>query len=60
MITPFENLREGKGNANNVPVVKAVMDYLGLVGGGCRPPIHSLSAAERKASIDAVSTWGLK
>ena len=60
MITPFENLREGKGNANNVPVVKAVMDYLGLVGGECRPPIQSLSAAERKAAVDAVSTWGLK
>ena len=60
MITSFENLREGKGTANNVPVVKAVMDYLGLVGGECRPPIQSLSAAERKAAVDAVSTWGLK
>ncbi len=60
MITPFENLREGKGTANNVPVVKAVMDHLGLVGRECRPPIQSLSVAERKAAVDAVSTWGLK
>jgi 4-hydroxy-tetrahydrodipicolinate synthase len=60
MITPFENLREGKGTANNVPVVKAVMDHLGLVGGDCRPPIQLLSVAERKAAVDAVSTWGLK
>ncbi|RDE16290.1 MAG: dihydrodipicolinate synthase family protein [Candidatus Thorarchaeota archaeon] len=60
LITPFENLREGKATANNVPVVKAMMDYLGLVGGECRPPIQSLTAAERKAAVDAVSTWGLK
>jgi 4-hydroxy-tetrahydrodipicolinate synthase len=60
MITPFENLREGKGTANNVPVVKAAMDHLGLVGGECRPPIQSLGVVERKAAVDAVSTWGLK
>jgi hypothetical protein len=36
------------------------MDHLGLVGGDCRPPIQLLSVAERKAAVDAVSTWGLK
>ena len=59
LVAPFENLREGRGTANNVPVVKAVMDYLGLAGGECRPPIHSLNRTERKAAIDAVAEWGL-
>jgi len=58
MITPLEDLREGRGSANNVPVVKAVMDSLGLAGGNCRPPIHNLTEVERLAAIDAVSGWG--
>jgi 4-hydroxy-tetrahydrodipicolinate synthase len=59
MITPLEDLREGRGGANNVPVVKAVMDSLGLAGGNCRPPIHKLTEVERQAAIDAISGWGL-
>jgi len=35
MITPLEDLREGRGSANNVPVIKAVKDSLGLAGGNC-------------------------
>ncbi|MFW9794492.1 MAG: dihydrodipicolinate synthase family protein [Candidatus Thorarchaeota archaeon] len=57
MITPLEDLREGHGKANNVPVVKAAMDYLGLEGGLCRPPIHPLSDAERRATEEIVSKW---
>ena len=57
IITPLEDLREGRGSANNVPVVKAVMDSLGLAGGNCRPPIHKLTKAERQAAVDAVSGW---
>ncbi|MHA2264395.1 MAG: dihydrodipicolinate synthase family protein [Candidatus Thorarchaeota archaeon] len=59
MITPLEYLREGRDKANNVPVVKAVMDHLGLVGGHCRPPIHLLSDVERESAIDSISGWGL-
>ncbi len=60
LVTSLENLREGRGTANNVPVVKAVMDHLGLAGGECRPPIHSLNRTERKAAIDAVAEWALR
>jgi 4-hydroxy-tetrahydrodipicolinate synthase len=57
LITPLEDLREGHGKANNVPVVKAAMDYLKLKGGFCRPPIHPLSDSERKATEEIVSKW---
>ncbi|MHA1948418.1 MAG: dihydrodipicolinate synthase family protein [Candidatus Thorarchaeota archaeon] len=57
MITPFEDLREGRGVANNVPIVKAAMDHVGLKGGLCRPPIHPLSDEERQSTIDIVSKW---
>jgi 4-hydroxy-tetrahydrodipicolinate synthase len=59
MITPLEELREGRGKANNVPVVKAAMDNLGLRGGLCRPPIHKLSDEERDAAIAAIAGWDI-
>ncbi len=59
MITPLEELREGRGKANNVPVVKAAMDHLGLKGGICRPPIHKLSDEEQNATIAAVAGWDI-
>jgi dihydrodipicolinate synthase/N-acetylneuraminate lyase len=57
MITPLEDLREGRDKANNVPVVKAAMDHVGLKGGLCRPPIHPLSDEERQATIKVISKW---
>ena len=57
MITPFEDLREGRGVANNVPIVKAAMDHVGLKGGLCRPPIHPLSDEERQAAVAVISKW---
>jgi 4-hydroxy-tetrahydrodipicolinate synthase len=59
MISPLEFLREGHSSANNVPVVKAAMDHVGLVGGSCRPPIHKLSDAERSAVKKAIDGWTL-
>ena len=59
LITPLEELREGRGKANNVPVVKAAMDHLGLRGGLCRPPIHKLSDEERNATIAAIAGWDI-
>jgi 4-hydroxy-tetrahydrodipicolinate synthase len=56
-ISPLEFLREGHGGANNVPVVKAAMDHMGLVGGLCRPPIHKLSELERTSVINAIRDW---
>jgi dihydrodipicolinate synthase/N-acetylneuraminate lyase len=58
MITPLEDLREGQSSVSNVPVVKAVMDSIGLAGGYCRPPIHKLTEVERQAAVDAISGWG--
>ncbi len=57
MITPLEDLREGHGAANNVPVVKAAMDHVGLNGGLCRPPIHPLSAEEKQTTVEIISKW---
>ena len=57
MITPLEDLREGRGVANNVPIVKAAMDHFGLKGGLCRPPIHPLSEEETQATIAVISKW---
>ncbi|MFW9963359.1 MAG: dihydrodipicolinate synthase family protein [Candidatus Sifarchaeia archaeon] len=57
LITPFEDLREERGTANNVPIVKAAMDDVGLKGGLCRPPIHPLSEQEKKATVDIISLW---
>lgn len=56
-ISDLEFLREGHGTANNVPVVKAAMDHVGLVGGLCRPPIHRLSDSERQSVVDAIKDW---
>lgn len=60
LAAPLEFLREGRGSANNVPVIKAMLDHIGLVGGSCRPPIHDLNDAERKAAIESTSGWDLK
>ena len=54
VITPLEDIREGRGKANNVPVIKAALDHVGLVGGECRPPIHPLNTTEMKDTLQAV------
>jgi 4-hydroxy-tetrahydrodipicolinate synthase len=56
-ISPLEFLREGHGGANNVPVVKAAMDHVGLTGGRCRPPIHKLSDSEQRSVISIIQDW---
>jgi 4-hydroxy-tetrahydrodipicolinate synthase len=57
MVSPLEDLREGRGVANNVPIIKAAMDHVGLKGGLCRPPIHPLSDEERDATISVIRDW---
>ena len=59
MISPLEFLREGRGSANNVPVVKYAMDHVGLTGGRCRPPIHQLSENEQELVIKSIQDWDL-
>ncbi len=58
-ITPLEYLREGRGKANNVPVVKAALDYVGLTGGRCRAPIHPLRINEKREVLEVVESWNL-
>jgi len=57
MVTPLEDLREGRGAASNVPIVKAAMDHVGLEGGLCRPPIHPLTEEERESTISVIRDW---
>ncbi|TFG31072.1 dihydrodipicolinate synthase family protein [Candidatus Thorarchaeota archaeon] len=59
MVTPLEYMREGREKANNVPVIKYVLDQVGLVGGNCRPPIHQLSESEQEAIIRSIQDWEL-
>ncbi|UCH03910.1 MAG: dihydrodipicolinate synthase family protein [Candidatus Thorarchaeota archaeon] len=59
LVSELEFQREGRGTASNVPVIKALMDYIGLKGGDCRPPIHPLSRVEKELAIQAVTDWGL-
>jgi 4-hydroxy-tetrahydrodipicolinate synthase len=45
-LRPIELLRAGRGDANNVAAIKAAMDIVGLAGGGLRPPLSGLEAAD--------------
>ncbi|MHA2068070.1 MAG: dihydrodipicolinate synthase family protein [Candidatus Thorarchaeota archaeon] len=60
MISALEFQREGRGAANNVPVIKALLDHIGLAGGLCRAPIHPLSENERVAAVESIKGWDLK
>ena len=57
MIADLELLREERGAANNVPVIKAALDHRGLTGGDCRPPIHRFSGDERARVAKAMDGW---
>jgi len=45
-LRPIEALRAGRGDANNVAVIKAAMDLVGLAGGGLRPPLSRLEPGD--------------
>jgi 4-hydroxy-tetrahydrodipicolinate synthase len=46
-LRPAEQLRASHGDANNVAVIKAAMDLIGLAGGGLRPPLSELEPPDR-------------
>lgn len=45
-LRPIEALRAARGDANNVAVIKAAMDIVGLIGGRLRPPLSELEPAD--------------
>jgi 4-hydroxy-tetrahydrodipicolinate synthase len=45
-LRPIEALRARRGDANNVAVIKAAMDLVGLAGGGLRPPLSALEPGD--------------
>lgn len=55
---PFEQIRARHASANNVPVVKAGLDAVGLAGGRVRPPMRDLAAAEVDEVRAMVAAWG--
>jgi 4-hydroxy-tetrahydrodipicolinate synthase len=56
-LVPFEELRDRHGRANDVAVVKAALDRVGLTGGDVRAPLGPLSDADR-ADLDAIlDSW---
>jgi 4-hydroxy-tetrahydrodipicolinate synthase len=46
-LLPIEKMRGRRDGGNNVAVIKAAMDILGLSGGGVRPPLSGLLPRER-------------
>jgi 4-hydroxy-tetrahydrodipicolinate synthase len=58
-LLPFEQLRDRHARANDVAVVKAALDRIGLAGGAVRPPLSALSDEDR-AELDAIlASWGV-
>jgi 4-hydroxy-tetrahydrodipicolinate synthase len=53
---PFEELRARPGNANNVPVVKAALAMLGVVGAVVRPPLTTLTPEDEQELARIVPT----
>jgi 4-hydroxy-tetrahydrodipicolinate synthase len=59
-LQPIEQLRAGRGEANNVAVIKAAMDLVGLVGGGLRPPLSELNQEDHAELVRILRTMGLR
>jgi 4-hydroxy-tetrahydrodipicolinate synthase len=60
VVEPFERLRAGHDNGNNVPVVKEAMELFGLAGATVRPPLAPLGAedrAELERIVPALESW---
>ena len=59
-IVAFEELRQNKYSANNVPAVKEAMATLGLCGRTVRDPLCELDADEKLSVDQMVQTWNLR
>ena len=58
-VRPFEALRARHADANNVAVVKAALDLVGLAGGGLRPPLSELDPSDRAELVEVLRTMEL-
>ena len=58
-LRPIEALRAGRGDANNVAVIKAAMDLVGLVGGGLRPPLSGLEPGDHAELVRILDSMAL-
>jgi 4-hydroxy-tetrahydrodipicolinate synthase len=58
-LRPIEALRAGRGDANNIAVIKAAMDLVGLAGGGLRPPLSALEPGDQAELVRIVDALGL-
>jgi 4-hydroxy-tetrahydrodipicolinate synthase len=58
-LRPIEALRARGGDANNVAVIKAAMDLVGLAGGGLRPPLSALEPSDQAELIRILEELGL-
>jgi 4-hydroxy-tetrahydrodipicolinate synthase len=59
-IVSFEQLRQERDNANNVPAVKEAMAVLGLCGRTVRDPLCELSDDEKRRVLETVQAWNLR
>jgi 4-hydroxy-tetrahydrodipicolinate synthase len=58
-LRPIEALRAGRGDANNVAVIKAAMDLVGLTGGGLRPPLSALEPSDHAELVRILDSMAL-
>jgi 4-hydroxy-tetrahydrodipicolinate synthase len=58
-LRPIEALRAGRGDANNVAVIKAAMDLVGLTGGGLRPPLSALEPGHHAELVRILDSMAL-
>lgn len=57
-VAPLERLRSRHHNGNNVTVIKAGMNLMGLPGGRVREPISQLDGEDERELASILEAWG--
>ena len=57
LLRPVEEMRQRRGNALNVSVIKEAMLMLSLCGRTIRPPVSDLTTSEREEVAAILETW---